>query len=187
MDKGENKYSRRKFIGTVAMAGAAIPFAGNSAGNLLFSQPVLQRPIHIFSKPLQWLGYDALAEILVESGAEGIDLSVRPAGHVLPENVESDLPKAVEAARKKGLRVDMIVTAITKTEEKYTESIIKTASSLGIKFYRLGYLNYNDSAGIMGTLKAAKPDFQKLAELNRKYKIHGAYQNHAGVRVGGPV
>jgi L-ribulose-5-phosphate 3-epimerase len=27
----------------------------------------------------------------------------------------------------------------------------------------------------------------ELSDLNRKYKIHGGYQNHAGTRVGGPV
>jgi L-ribulose-5-phosphate 3-epimerase len=187
MNHPENKYSRRKFLGTMALAGVAVPLSGDPVGNLIFSHAVSTRPIHIFSKPLQWLGYDALAEVLLEAGAEGIDLSVRPGGHVLPENVESDLPKAVEAARRKGLKVDMIVTGITKAEEKFTESVIKVASSLGIKYYRFGYLNYPDSVDIMAALKNFKPDFQKLAELNRKYKIHGAYQNHAGIRVGGPV
>ena len=187
MDKPENKYSRRRFIGTMAIAGASIPLAGKSAGNFIISPPFSTRPIHVFSKPLQWLGYDALAEMLAEAGAEGIDLSVRPGGNVLPEKVESDLPKAVVAAKKNGLKIDMIVTGITKAEEKYTETIIRAASSLGIKFYRLGYINYEDSADIMTTLHKIKPDFQKLAEINRKYNIHGAYQNHAGTRIGGPV
>jgi L-ribulose-5-phosphate 3-epimerase len=187
MNKPEKKFSRRKFLGTMALAGAAIPLSGNSVGNLIFSPQITGRTIHVFSKPLQWLGYDALAEILSEAGAEGIDLSVRPGGHVLPENVQTDLPKAVEAARKKGLKVDMIVTGIVNAEDKSTEPIIKTASSLGIKFYRLGYINYDDSIDIMASLQKIKPDFQKLASLNLKYSIHGAYQNHAGVRIGGPV
>lgn len=181
------RYSRRKFIGTMAMAGAALPFTVKAADNTLYSGPVSARPVHVFSKPLQWLGFEALAEVLAEAGAEGIDLSVRPAGHVLPENVRTDLPKAVAAAGKKGLRVDMVTTAITRADEKYTEDILKTCSSLGIKFYRMGYSNFDDSVGIWGSLQKLKPDFLKLSELNRKYKIHGAYQNHAGTRVGGPV
>jgi L-ribulose-5-phosphate 3-epimerase len=187
MNNIENKFTRRKFLGTMAIAGAAIPFSGFSAGKLAFSPPSPARPIHIFSKPLQWLNYDALAEILVESGAEGIDLSVRPGGHVLPENVETDLPKAVEAARKKGLKIDMIVTAIRKADENYTERILKTASSLGIKYYRLGEINYEDSVEIMATLKRINSEFRKLAGLNSKYKIHGAFQNHTGIRVGASV
>jgi L-ribulose-5-phosphate 3-epimerase len=182
-----NKYSRRKFIGTMALAGASIPFSLKTAGRIAHPAQTTTRPIHIFSKPLQWLEYDALAEVLAESGAEGIDLSVRPDGHVLPEKVKTDLPRAVAAARKNGLRTDMITTAITRADENYTTDILKTASDLGIKFYRMGYYNYDDVAGIWGSLQKIKPEFAKLAELNRKFKIHGAYQNHVGVRVGGPV
>jgi L-ribulose-5-phosphate 3-epimerase len=187
MNGPDNKYSRRRFLGTMALAGAALPLTGNSFGELITFPNASARQIHIFSKPLQWLGYDALADMLVEAGAEGIDLSVRPGGHVLPENVETDLPKAVEAARKKGLKVDMIVTGIINAEEKYTESVIKTASSQGIKYYRLGYINYDDSIDITACLNKLRPDFQKLAALNKKYNIHGAYQNHTGARLGAQV
>ena len=51
----------------------------------------------------------------------------------------------------------------------------------------MGYCNYVESDGIWGSLQKLKPDFVKLADMNRKYKIHGAYQNHVGIRVGGPV
>lgn len=171
----------------MAAAGAAIPFTRIKGTEILNYQTDSDRKIHVFSKPLQWLDYDSLAGVLAEAGAEGIDLSVRPGGHVLPEKVETDLPKAFEAARKNGLRMDMIVTGIIRANEKYTESILKTASSLGIKFYRLGYINYDDSLGVWGTLQKYKPDLKILEELNRKYNIHGAYQNHTGTRVGGPV
>jgi len=65
--------------------------------------------------------------------------------------------------------------------------VIKTASSLGVKFYRLGEISYDDSVGIMATLQKVKEDFRKLAALNRKYNIHGALQNHVGTRVGSAV
>jgi sugar phosphate isomerase/epimerase len=187
MTDNKNDISRRRFLGKAALAGAAIPLYNLTGMDILNFQSVLSGKIHIFSKPLQWLGYDDLAEVLAEAGAEGIDLSVRPGGHVLPENVESDLPKAFEAAKKNGLSIDMIVTGITMAGEKYTEQIIKTASSLGIRFYRMGYINYDDSKGVWGTLQQYKPEMKKLEQLNRKYSIHGAYQNHFGTRVGGPV
>ena len=37
------------------------------------------------------------------------------------------------------------------------------------------------------SLQKHKAAFQALAELNARHGIHGAYQNHSGVRVGGPV
>jgi sugar phosphate isomerase/epimerase len=171
----------------MALAGAVIPLSKHILFNPGSLPSSTTRPIHIFSKPMVWLGYDDLAAMLSEAGADGIDLLVRPGGNVLPEKVEADLPKAVEAARRKGLRVDMIVTGIIKADEPYAEAIIKTASSLGIRYYRMGYINYDEALGIMPFLQKIKSDFRHLAELNRKYKIHGAYQNHAGARVGGSV
>lgn len=183
----KNNLNRRKFIATVAAAGAYIPLSGIDKSNLLSFPPAADRKIHIFSKAMQWMSFDEMAALVAESGAEGIDLPVRTGGHVLPENVETDLPKAVEAARKHGLSMDMIVTGITAVDEKYTESVLKTASSLGIKYYRMGWINYDETLGVAGTLQKYKNVMKKLEELNRKYKIHGAYQNHSGTRVGGPV
>lgn len=179
--------NRRSFITATAMAGSGTVLSGFSGLSLPETPASSDRYIHVFSKPLQWLSYEALAKLLAEAGAEGIDLTVRPGGHVLPENVKSELPKAVEAARKKGLRIDMIVTAISRADDRYTEDILCTAAGLGIKYYRLGYLNYDDTSGIWGTLQKYKPEFKKLEALNRKYNIHGAYQNHYGTRIGGPV
>jgi L-ribulose-5-phosphate 3-epimerase len=187
MSNKQSDFSRRKFLSTVAMAGAALPLYNMAGEDFLNFQSVTTSKIHIFSKPLQWLGFDDLATVLAEAGAEGIDLSVRPGGHVLPENVERDLPLAFEAARKHGLAIDMIVTGITTAEEKYTETVLKTASSLGVKFYRMGYINFDETLGIWGTLQKYKSDLKKLEVMNKKYSIHGAYQNHFGTRVGGPV
>lgn len=189
MEGSKTGYTRRRFVTDMALAGAAIPFAGTrlAAAEAFIPHKAEGRKIHIFSKPLQWLGYDAMAELLAEAGAEGADLTVRTGGHVLPENVASDLPKAVAALKKQGLVADMIVTEITRSGQQHTESILRTMASLGIKFYRLGYVNYDESLGVWGTLQNYKTELKELAELNRKYNVHGAYQNHTGVRVGGPV
>ncbi len=187
MSKSKNRFSRREFIGTIALAGASVPFTLKSYGSNAKPEQTTTRAVHVFAKPLQWLGYDALAEVLAEAGAEGIDLAVRPGGHILPEKVKTDLPKAVAAARRNGLRTEMITTAITSADQNYTTDILRTASDLGIKFYRMGWCNYDDAAGIWGSLQKLKPEFVKLAELNKKFRIHGAYQNHVGTNVGGPV
>jgi sugar phosphate isomerase/epimerase len=178
---------RRTFISAIAAAGASVSLSGFGGTDFLTGSGDIVRKIHVFSKPLTWLGYEDMAILLSEAGAEGIDLTVRPGGNVLPEKVESDLPEAVEAARKHGLSVEMIVTGIVKADEKYAESIIRTASSLGIKFYRLGWVNYDDNLGVAGTIKKFRSDLKKLEDMNRKYGIHGAYQNHAGAMVGAAV
>ncbi len=143
--------------------------------------------IHVFSKPLQWLSYDATARLIADTGMGGIDYSVRPGGHVLPEKVAEDLPRAVEAARKAGLKVEMITTGITSAREPHAEATLRLAAKLGVKYYRLGNFKYDLKAGIWPTLQELKPAFKELADLNRSLGIHGAIQNHSGPRVGGPV
>ena len=180
--------TRRKFLAGLAAAGTGIPITGfaQNVGNIMKGK-INKRKICIFSKHLQWLNYDAMAETAAEIGFDGVDIPVRPKGHVLPEKVEDDLPVAVKAVRKAGLEVPMITTAITDTRDPHTEPILKTASQLGIGYYRMGYLSYDNSQGIAKSLESFKPRLRDLAALNQQYHIHGAYQNHAGTNVGASV
>lgn len=149
--------------------------------------PFFTKGIHLFSKHLQWLSYHEMAGIAKEMGFAGIDLTVRPKGHVLPEQVETELPKAVKAIRKAGLKAELITTAITGANEKHTEQILKTASALGIKYYRMGWLKYQDQRPVAEQLESYKKQFKELEQMNEHYNIHGAYQNHAGSNLGSSV
>jgi sugar phosphate isomerase/epimerase len=136
--------------------------------------------VHVFSKHLQWLDYEGMAQTAAEIGFDGVDLTVRPRGHVLPERAEEDLPKAVEAIKKAGLRPLMMTTAINDPSDPLTESILKTAGALGIRYYRMGYYRYRDDTSVEATLNEIKPKLRDLAALNAQYGLAGAYQNHAG-------
>jgi len=180
------KQNRRDFITTVAAAGAAIPFM--SPGDI--TKPVQAKkrfPVRLFSKPLDPYNFSFMCECLNKSGIEGFDLTVRPAGKVEPEKVEEDLPKLAGEAKKYNLVLDMMVTGILSPGDPFTERILKTASSVGVTHYRLGWADYDLKKGIWETLESYKTDIKGIADLNRKYKIHGGYQNHAGARIGGPV
>ena len=179
--------SRRNFIKTssVATAGiAAVPgvLASSSAVNSV-------RPICIFAKCLQFLDYGPMAEVVARLGFDGADLTVRNGGQVLPENVERDLPLAVNALRKAGVDAPMIATGIIDADDQLSGRVLGTASELGIKYYRMGYFRYDPSKTIIQNLDGHKRAMEKLEKLNRKYQIHGGYQNHSGSAemVGGPV
>jgi len=181
-----NKITRRKFISSAALATAGIASAYDSKifANLLKSE---KQKIFIFSKHLQWLDYDDMAEMAKQFGFDGVDLTVRPGGHVLPENVEWDLPKAVEAIRKRGLIVDTITTAITDAKDPSTLRIIKYASKLGIKQYRMGWHNYEENLSIPQNLDIIQQKFNALNTLNAEYKIRADYQNHSGDGFGATI
>ena len=179
---------RREFIGGLAAAGAAVPMVVKPhSAEAQTSGSGGKRSICIFSKHLQFLDYEAAANTAAEMGFDGLDIPVRPGGHVLPERAADDLPKAVEAARKAGLAVPMITTAINGIDSPHAETVLSTAADLGVGYYRLGYLNYDDSMGVAGSLDSFKPRLKELADMNREIGIHGDYQNHAGTYVGGPV
>lgn len=136
--------------------------------------------MHIFSKHLQWLDYNGMAQTAAEVGFDGIDLTVRPGGHVTPERAEQDLPRAVEAAKRAGVKVEMMVTAINDPDDPLTKSILQTAGQLGIRFYRMGYYRYDESKNVPQTLKEAAPKLRDLAAMNEHFGLAGSYQNHAG-------
>jgi sugar phosphate isomerase/epimerase len=115
-----------------------------------------------------------------DMGFDAIDLTVRPEGHVLPENVKTDLPKAVEIIRKAGLEVSMITTEITPDTLAMAEPILSTASKLGIHHYRWGGLKYDPVKPIPAQLDALKPKVRALEELNKRTQTCGMYHTHSG-------
>lgn len=177
---------RRNFIKTTATGATGMALSGKIP-TAVFSTSAKKRPIHVFTKCLQFLSYDEIAEVLAEQGFDGADLTVRPNGQVLPENVITDLPKALKALRKAGVDSNMIVTEINNPDDPVSNNILKTMADLGIGFYRMGYFNFDPKKSIPQNLDEHKITFEKLEKLNRKYAVHGDYQNHSGTRVGGPV
>lgn len=136
--------------------------------------------VNVFSKPLHWLPVPEMLQLVAGMGFDGVDLTVRPNGHVSPENVEADLPKAVEAAKKAGIEIKMITTSINNADDPLTGRILKTAGELGIRHYRMDWLFYNDKKTVAENLIDIEARMGKLALLNEKYAIHGEYQNHSG-------
>ena len=119
--------TRRTFTQALAMAPlAAAPAAAAK------SKPVLC----IFSKHMAQFDYTELGRHAKQAGFDGVDLTVRPKGHVLPENAAEDLPQAVEAIRSHGLSVPMITTNILNANEPEARPILSTAGRLKIPFWK---------------------------------------------------
>lgn len=174
---------RRNFLkasGTGLVASALAPgfwtgaaLAGDSAG--------VQRPVlYLFSKVLQFLDYTELADAAVALGFDGLDLTVRPGGHVDPENFERDLPAAVSAMKGAGLECELMTTKIVGTDKQRDYDLLALARSLGVKYYRLGGLKYDGVTPAAEMVERYKAQLAGLAEWNREIGITGMYQNHSG-------
>ncbi len=74
-----------------------------------------------------------MAEAAKEIGFDGIDLTVRPKGHVLPERVENDLPLAVEAMKKVGFSPLLMATAIEDANNPLDKKVLGSCRGAGNK------------------------------------------------------
>jgi len=181
--KTHSSLSRRQFLkhtATLTAAATVLPAALSNAaaekGPWKFCA---------FEKPLQFLSFDDLADLMAELGFAGVEATVRPGGHVLPERVEEDLPKFVEALKKRGLEITILTSGINSTDQPHTEKVLRTAAKLGIQRYRMLWWRYDEKKPIWPQVEALRPVLKDLVALNREVGISGLYQNHAGANMVG--
>jgi sugar phosphate isomerase/epimerase len=149
--------------------------------------PADRLKISVFSKHLQFLNYSDMAEAVAGMGFDGIDLTVRPDGHVSPERVESDLPKAVEAMRKVGLAPLMMVTAVHDADNNTDKKVLEIAAELGFQYYRMNWFAYPEGKSMPESLQSFTQKIKDLSLLNKKLQLTGCYQNHSGSLVGAVI
>lgn len=166
-------FSRRTFIQTLAGSTLAVPFSSHAAE----SSPW---PVIGFTKPFQKADFERTAEIVADVGWSGIELPLRAKGQIEPERVEEDLPKMVDALKKRGLNVGIITTDIVTVDTPHTEKVLRTAKALGITRYRTGYYRYDAKVPPQKQLAEIKPKLRELAALSHQIGIRGGLQNHSG-------
>lgn len=176
--------SRREFITKTACAVGLLPFTAFSYSNFIMDPKDDQLDVNIFSKHLQFLDYKTTGEMAAEMGFSGVDLTVRPNGHVLPEMVKTELPKAVKAIAASGVNCKMITTSIESVNNSLDVDILEAASKEHIKYYRTNWFKYKEDVSIQNSLLFYQDEIKKLGEVNKKLNLVGCYQNHAGTSVG---
>lgn len=162
--------TRREFMLAAAMSPAT--FAGAKRPSLC-----------IFSKHLPNLNYEELGKTSRQLGFNGVDLTTRRGGHVLPERAAEDLPRAVETIRSHGLAVPMITTELVSSSHPTARSILSTAARLKLPYYKLGYWRYGNRDPNQ-TLTDVRRDVQGLVELGKEFGIEAGFHNHSGDFVG---
>lgn len=169
---------------------------GRGRGATHFDGPLTPSPtalpggkplLTLYSISLQWADYDEAADTAAKAGWPAIGWTVRGGGHVLPENVARDLPKAVSAAKKAGLQVPIIITPIRDAEVQYAEAYLDTMSKLGLRYYQAPPLaQYDYTKDLQPQLDVWKPRIEALEKLNEKYGTTAVYHTEGGAgNIGG--
>lgn len=138
----------------------------------------------LFTKPLQNRPVADLPDLVRELGFDAVDLTCRGGGHVLPERVEDDLPRAHELLKRAGVRIAMLTTNILDADKGHAEAIVRTAARLGIPHIKLGYYQYGDLARLPETLADVRRRLEGVAALFRDHGVQAGFHNHSGTTIG---
>ena len=173
--------TRRDFLRSTSAA-----LAGLWAGNALAAEPaanVAGPEISLFTKHLIGLSHRELAAAVARIGVTSIEAPVRLGGHVLPAQVEVELPKLVEALAANGIKISMLTTGINAVSDTTrTAAVLRTAKALGIKRYRMNWYTYAPDKPLWAQLDEIKPRLRDLVALSKEIGIQPCYQNHSGAK-----
>lgn len=166
-------HTRRHFIASAASALAATS---------LPAAPVAKKhKLCAFTKHLQGLPFEQIADIAADVGLDGIEAPIRPGGHVEPERITEDLPKFMEALKKRNLEITIMTSGINQvSKEQHTEQVLRTAKSLGVERFRMWYYKYDLKKPIEANLAEWKPQIKDLIQLCDEIGIQPLLQNHSG-------
>jgi sugar phosphate isomerase/epimerase len=114
------------------------------------------------------------------AGFDGLDLTVRPGGHVLPEQAGLGLPEAKQAADAAEIALPMISTALTDDDSPHAEAIFAAAAHEGIRLLKLGYWEYRPFGTFAAQLEAARAKLRRLVRLGRRYSVLPCVHCHSG-------
>lgn len=176
--------NRREFIKKTSLSLGVLPLVGYPFNIFMNNDINNDLSVHIFSKHLQFLDYEELGAMAAEMEFSGVDLTVRPKGHVLPEFVKKDLPIAIQAIEKGGSSCSMITTSVESIHSSLDVDVLTTATQSGIKYYRTNWFKYNDDLTLEASLEKYRNQIKELGDFNKKVGIIGCYQNHAGKDIG---
>ncbi len=167
-------FTRRELIRTIGQARALATAVTRDVR--LAAQST--RVFCLFSKHLPELNWSDLGRAVKDAGFDGVDLTVRPAGHVLPERAADDLPRAIEALTAQGVRVPMITTDLTSASVPFARPLLQAAARSGVKFFKTGYWRYSSSPDVRAQVADTGKALEGLAALARECGIEMGFHNH---------
>jgi sugar phosphate isomerase/epimerase len=178
MNKTLYQMNRRQFslaaVSTAAALAAPLPLVAAP-------KPTERYKFSAFIKFLLALKYEEMADAIAEAGFDGVEVTARQKEtYIHPERAADELPRLKEVLDKRNLEIIILTTDILRHDEPHAESMLRTAASLGIKRYRLGFFRYDLKKPILPQVAALQPVIRDIAAMNRNIGIAGMWQNHAG-------
>ena len=134
----------------------------------------------LFTDNLSDLSIPACFEAAGAIGFDGLDLTVRPGGHVKPEDADRGLAEARKAADAAGMSIGMISTAISDVTSPHTETILAAAAHYGVRTIKLGYWHYQPFGTAAKQLDETRAKLERIVTLAMKYHVLPCIHIHSG-------
>jgi sugar phosphate isomerase/epimerase len=134
----------------------------------------------LFTDNLSALGVAEVCAEAKKAGFDGLDLTLRPGGHVRPEEAEAGLAEARRAADAAGVSIPMVTTAITDVDSPFAEQIFASAAHYGARRLKLGYWPYEPFGTLQKQLDVARGRLERVIRLGEKYHVLPCVHCHSG-------
>lgn len=143
----------------------------------------------LFTDNLADLSIERACAAAKEAGFDGLDLTLRPGGHVKPASAEVGLAEARRIADAAGVVIPMISTAVTDTDSPHAEAIFAAAAHYGARRVKLGYWEYQPFGTLAKQVDEARAKLHRIVALGKKYHVLPCVHCHSGrlVASGGPM
>jgi sugar phosphate isomerase/epimerase len=114
-----------------------------------------------------------------QAGFDGLDLTLRPGGHVKPENAERGLAEAHAIADEEGVAIPMVSTGVTAADSPFAENVFE-AVHIRIQNFKLGYLRYQTFGTLKKQLDDARRKLEGIVALAQRYHVRPCLHAHSG-------
>lgn len=182
-----SQIDRRQFIGRSAALGVGLAAAQHFLSTpLAAAEPTgkATETFAAFTESFQGWPIPDVCEKFKAIGLDGLDLTVRPGGHIEPADAAAKLPGAVQAARDRGVSILMLSTAIVEAD-KQAEELLSTAGKLGIDRIKLGYYRYTKFGLLLAQIDDARRKLAGVAKLAAGHGVLPCVHIHSGDTIPG--
>lgn len=139
----------------------------------------MNNKLTIFTKPWPDMSPEALADLTVSLGLNGIELTVRKGYAINPDNIAKKLPQAAKVFRDRGLIIGSIATDAD-------EKSIAACGEAGVPIIRI-CVGIDMKIGYAATEKNVRNNFDALLPSLRKCNVAIGVQNHCDFMIGSAI
>jgi len=135
-----------------------------------------------FTKYYPDLSPGQLGEKARASGADGLDLAVRPGHAINPDNVAQALPAAVKIWQGDGLICPLVTadTALIDPNTPDARRLFAACGDAGVGLIKLGYWTFQTGQDYWRQVDAIRAALEGFGKLAGKHAVKAVYHTHSG-------